>query len=952
MLLVVGGVLAVTIALVASLASYYTDRQNQAGAFGDLAEDLLAWQGDLDASTIQSRKAALAIAADDDVLDHLAGMQARATQAQSHPGQDAQIERALGGLRAALLKRLYLMLRTGAFSSIQIYTTGRLTQYVAPSEAGMLVHLHAGAPVWIRTALGPEVDHPFEHWPSWEESRPPVGVPIPTPGVTVPTVLTSFPAADIAAIDVAVPAITPEEAHAGVLGVLVFRKLIDRAALLDLARRTGQWPVVLSLDGTHRQEVSDLPLFSAVSLRGGQWQQRDGSPIRRWIANTGHGSFYMALSPWRFEGQPRLMLGFALSREKTAQNVAQTVVAILIVAAAIAIASMAIGAFWVRRFTDPIVALTTAAKGIMSTRLVEQDGPALQQLRPIDIRAPDAFNTMVAELRRSFVTLEERVRARTEEVRLQTHYLRAVIDSIPLLVSLKDPQGRYLAANEAMAKNLGLRSVDEMIGRTIGEIRPDLASRYGEADDMRALSTGTAETQTLQVDSETGATWLERFRAPVTDEDGKVLGLVRVTRDITLQKTAESAREAALADAMHLARLRSEFMARMSHELRTPLNAILGYAQILERDAHLTDRQASRIAVIRSSGEHLLNIINDILDLARIDAEKLELTPTEQDLTELVRAVAEIIRIKAREKGLEFRCESAPLPGTVWVDAKRLRQVLLNLLSNAVKFTDRGAIVLRMRPLSEAANGSAEGVVPVRFEVQDSGIGMNCEQVARLFRPFEQVAEISRREGGAGLGLAISQQLVRLMGGRIMVESQPEKGSLFYLELTFPLITARGARTEAATADHERRVVGYEGRRCSILIVDDIPVNRVVLIDMLTCLGFDILEAANGREALEVLQTHKPDLIIMDTVMPIMDGLEATRRIRGTEGVAHIPIFAVSANVAHEDALRNLEAGANAVLPKPVDLRRLLEAISEHLGVRWIYEEEERLIDLGSLRSE
>jgi PAS domain S-box-containing protein len=980
MLLVIGGVLAFTIALVAGLASYYTNRQNEAAAFADLGNDLLAWQGDLDASTAQTRKAALAIAGDEGVLEQLTELLAIEREADTPANQGPQIERTLAYTRAALLNRLYLMLRTGAFSSIAVYTAGRVSQYVSPAEAGMLVRWPPGAPVWVSTPLGPETNRPFEHWPSWEPARPPAGVSLPMPEVSLPTVLNSFPAADTAAVDVAVPlqaviqhfprrlvgrptehllsslsigdgrkmpeTNATDETGPVTLAVLVFRKLLGRATLRDLATKTDKWPVLLSLDGTHRQELTEFPLFSAELLRKVQSQESDrnlSSRVIRNTVNTAYGSFYLVLSRWWFDGQPRLVLGFALSRDKTLQNVRQTVVAILIVAAAILFASMAIGVYWVRRFTDPIVALTAAANAIVHTRVVERDGLVPEQLLPIDIRAPDeigdlalAFNTMIAELRRSFVTLEQRVRARTEEVRLQTRYFRTLIDTIPLRVSLKDPQGRYLAANEPLAKACGLKSADGMIGKTDAEIRPDLASaRFGSADDLHVMRTKTRETQVLQVDSDTGPVWIERFRAPVMDEDDRVLGLVRVTRDITVQKAAESAREMALAEAIRLARLRSEFLAQLSHELRTPLNAILGYAQILQQDRRLTERQGTRIAIIRESGEHLLNLINDILDLARIDAEKLDLAPTDEDLSQLVRSVAEIIRVKAREKGLTFHCESAPLPGTVRLDARRFRQVLLNLLSNAVKFTDRGEIALRVQPLPAPEYGTPEGAVAVRFEVQDSGIGMSAEQMSRLFQPFEQVGDVHRREGGAGLGLAISQQLVRLMGGRITVESQPGKGSLFGFELKLPVVTVTEAPTDGAAAGDEHPET-YEGPRRSILVVDDLPVNRAVLTDMLTTAGFEIFEATNGQEAVAAVQRHKPDLVIMDTVMPVMDGLEATRRIRATAAFAQIPIFAVSANAAHEEAVRNYEAGVNVVLPKPIDMEQLLQAIGEHLSLRWV----------------
>lgn len=978
MLLVLIGVLVFTIALVASLASYYTNRQNQEAAFADLGNDLRAWQDDLQACTAQIRKAALAIAGDEGGLEQLNQMLTIELQvdALEKERQSATIERTLSYTKAVSLNRLYLMLRTGAFSSIAVYTGGRLSHYVSASEAGMSVRWDMGPAVWIRTPLGPLADRPFENWPSWEETHPPAGVALSMPELEVPSVTNTFPTPDAAAIDVAVPlqavvqhfaytlpvhptqqlvsglrvgqgATMPKdtalEESPRTLVVLVFRKLVDRGVLRALATKTGKWPVLLSLDGEHRQELTDFRLFSAELLQKirGEGGARDpSSRIVYSTVGTGHGSFYVALSSWRYEGQPRLMLGFALSREKTEQNVQQTVEAILIVAAAILLISIAIGMYWVKRVTDPIIALTGAVNGIVGPHsLADGEGHHPMQLRPIDVRAPDeigdlanAFNTMVAELRRSFETLEQRVRARTEELRRQARYFRTLIDTIPLWVSLKDPNGRYLAANEPLAKFCGLKSADEMIGKTDAEIRPGLESRSAVGDDVEIMSRKKRETEILQIDSGAGPVWVERFRAPVMDEDGRVLGLVRVTRDITVQKAAEAAREMALAEAVRLARLRSEFLARLSHELRTPLNGILGYAQVLQQDSSLTDRQAQRIAVIKSSGEHLLNLINDILDLARIDAGRLELMPTELDLCEFLRAVTNIIRVKAREKGVAFQCDFPALAGAVRVDAKRLRQVLLNLLSNAVKFTDRGEIALRVCALSMAANESSGNTVLLHFEVQDSGIGMTAEQMARIFQPFEQVGDSRRREGGAGLGLAISQQLVQLMGGRIRVESQPGRGSLFAFELQLPIAVA-------AASAAEKRVVGFAGRRRSILVVDDVAINRSVLVEMLSSLGFEVFEAGTGQEALDALQRRRVDLILMDIVMPIMDGLEATRRIRGSGEFARVPIIAVSASATPEEATRSYEAGVNGFLAKPVAQAALLQAIGEQLELTWVYEE-------------
>ena len=386
--------------------------------------------------------------------------------------------------------------------------------------------------------------------------------------------------------------------------------------------------------------------------------------------------------------------------------------------------------------------------------------------------------------------------------------------------------------------------------------------------------------------------------------------------------------------------VKSTFLANMSHELRTPLNAILGYAQILRRDAEqLSRRHASGLATIQDSGQHLLNLINDILDLARIEAGKLSLYPTDCNVPALLDLVSKIIRVKSEEKSLSFRCDAAPdLPSDVKADDKRLRQVLLNLLCNAVKFTDRGEVSLRVlkvahtpaQPDGETGESGTPDRVRLRFEVQDTGIGMDDEQMAYLFKRFEQVGDAQRREGGSGLGLAISQQLIRMMGGNIEVASQPGKGSLFWFELDLPVALVK--RTFQPT----QKITGYQGPRKKLLVVDDVPQNRVLLIDALHPLGFDVVDAENGQECLDLLDAVNPDLIVMDVMMPVMDGREATRRIRKRPRFAKIPIIASSASATREDEMLCYEAGADVFVPKPIDNDALLKIIGERLSLAWM----------------
>jgi len=388
-------------------------------------------------------------------------------------------------------------------------------------------------------------------------------------------------------------------------------------------------------------------------------------------------------------------------------------------------------------------------------------------------------------------------------------------------------------------------------------------------------------------------------------------------------------------------RAKSSFLANMSHELRTPLNAVLGYAQILQREPGLGERAATGIDTIRRSGEHLLTLINGLLDLARIEAGKVELYADTADLHTLLRTVTNIIRVNTQEKRLSFICELASdLPRAVHVDGKRLGQVLLNLLGNAVKFTEHGEVRLRVRTL-----GADAASARIRFEVIDTGIGIAEDQHEAIFHPFEQAPEVQRRYGGTGLGLVISQQLVGMMRSTIHVDSRLAQGSRFWFDLELPL--AHGdVPTPRDSAAHT--VAGYRGRRRTVLVVDDVAGNRATMVDLLAPLGFQVVEAENGEAGLQMARRLRPDLILMDNVMPVMDGLETTRRLRQLPELREVPVIAVSASASLEDQRDSHAVGANAFLPKPIDLQHLLAEIGRLLRIGWIGPDDEPLPGPGT----
>jgi PAS domain S-box-containing protein len=392
--------------------------------------------------------------------------------------------------------------------------------------------------------------------------------------------------------------------------------------------------------------------------------------------------------------------------------------------------------------------------------------------------------------------------------------------------------------------------------------------------------------------------------------------------DLSERRRAEAEQQARQA-AEAASRAKSAFLANMSHELRTPLNGILGYAQVLERDPAMGERQLAGINVIKKSGEHLLTLINDILDMAKIEAGKMELYPADIPLARFVQTISEIVGVKAEQKGLLLVCDLAPdLPTWVLADEKRLRQVLLNLLSNAIKFTDHGRVTLQVRFVPPDRLG---------FEVRDTGIGISADQLGIIFEPFEQAGDVRRHLAGTGLGLSISRQYVRLMGGEIRVDSQVGQGSTFRFDIQAPPLQATA--TVAATGT----VTGYAGPRKKVLVVDDVAENRAVTTDLLASLGFDVAEAANGEEGLEMAQRLRPDLILLDVAMPKMDGLEAVRILRQWEGFRDLPVIALSASVSDSDSEQCLAAGMNAFLPKPLEVDMLLEQMASLLRLEWTY---------------
>jgi len=410
-------------------------------------------------------------------------------------------------------------------------------------------------------------------------------------------------------------------------------------------------------------------------------------------------------------------------------------------------------------------------------------------------------------------------------------------------------------------------------------------------------------------------------------------------QDIENLKLAAASLSQAKEQAEAANRAKSEFLANMSHELRTPLNGILGYAQILERDKGLAPHQLTGVNIIHQSGEHLLTLINDILDLSKIEAGRIEIHPNEFDLTKFLESIINVIRLRAEQNGLTFTYQPmADLPIAVTGDEKRLRQVLINLLSNAVKFTKQGSVTLKVGP----------HYGKIRFQIEDTGVGIPEDHLDLIFQPFRQVGEVYMKSEGTGLGLSISKRLVEAMNSELKLISNLGAGSTFWFDVELPqAFHWRGAETF-----HPPLMVGYRhvsNRPLKILVVDDKAINRSLAIDLLSPLGFEMSEAVDGQNAIEQAKTIQPDIVLMDIVMPIMNGLEATRQIRQepslnpthfglVSNMAHdVIIIAASASAFDNDYVESLQAGCNDFIAKPLHLEKLLQKLETLLGLQWMY---------------
>ena len=547
----------------------------------------------------------------------------------------------------------------------------------------------------------------------------------------------------------------------------------------------------------------------------------------------------------------------------------------------------------------------------------------------------DTGESFPAEVTLTALQLEGRpvlqavVRDLTERKQAEIEHA-AIIATAPEGFFIADREGRLLEVNDTYCRMSGY-SRAELLTRRVSELEAEDTVQDIQQRTAKIIAQGQDQFESRHRRQD-GSTFDIAASVQFSSMRGGVL--ICFLQDITERKQAEALLRAAKATAEAASLAKSRFLANMSHEIRTPMNAIIGFSQLLLREAERSGRcQPEHVATILRSGEHLLRIINDILEMARIESGRVTLNPAPFDLCRLLEDLERMFSLRAQTKQLRFQIEQqGEVPRHLLADETKLRQVLINLLGNAVKFTPNGgAITLRVRSEPEPA-----GALRLHAEVEDTGVGIAPEDLPHLFEPFFQTHDSQRISGGTGLGLPISQEFVRLMDGKFEVASQVGVGSTFRFDVR--VSQAQGIAAEA------KRPSAYGSLRlqpgqpaCRALVVDDQPENLQLLTLLLAPVGFEIRTAVDGAEAVAQCQEWAPHLVLMDLRMPGMDGYEATRRLRAAHGTT-VKIIALSAGVFIEDRQRAVAEGADAFLAKPFDHADLLDRIKELVGVDYVYD--------------
>lgn len=513
----------------------------------------------------------------------------------------------------------------------------------------------------------------------------------------------------------------------------------------------------------------------------------------------------------------------------------------------------------------------------------------------------------------------------TQKLIVSEHRIKHLLDSIGEGVFGLDEKGIFSFVNPAACTFLGFDS-KELIGNDLHQIMYEYGISSSQ-EQIIGIEQSIGEIQLLRKDQT--HFYAEYISTPIIDKYNGLEGTVVVFSDITQRKINEEAMQQAKENAEAANRSKSLFLANMSHELRTPLNAILGFAHLMLKDQDLQTTQKENLQTIHNSGKHLLNIISEILEVAKLQAGKIEINNSSFDFHSFLENILFIFVNRAEAKGITFLTNDfSSLPYYIDGDEQRLRQILFNLLGNALKFTKHGSITLDVN----FKNNQLE------FQIKDTGIGIKEEELQLVFKPFEQAKSTQEQKEGTGLGLAITQELVILMGGQISVSSVYGQGTTFSVKL---YTTESSSGDILQKFDKTQSVLAPKYlKKFKALIVDDIYENRTLLVQVVNHLGFNTCEAENGLLAIEQLYNEKPDIILMDIQMPHMNGYEAIEEIRSGDINPNIPIVLISANVFEEEQKKALELGANAFIGKPVQESNIISALKKFLDVEFVSQAE------------
>jgi signal transduction histidine kinase/DNA-binding response OmpR family regulator len=690
------------------------------------------------------------------------------------------------------------------------------------------------------------------------------------------------------------------------------------------------------------------------------------------IANSHQGEFningqrqFVQVVPMKTEeGLDWLIMVVVSESDFMEQINANTRNTILLCLGAFGLATL-LGIYTARRISKPLLRLADAAQSISEGNLDQT--VAVGGTKELNLLA-QVFNQMVRQLRESWSALErtneeleDRVEQRTTEiadknVQLQQEIrerqkveaalkaseteLRLMFAAMTDTVVVFDAQGRYLKYIQTQSSS-EQPNIDR-VGKTVFDVLPETVARSVFEAIQQALQLRNHLKDTKQVRKnifveyclsvEHREMWFLASVSPLSDQ-----AVLWVARDITKLKQTEIALKQAKesADAANVAK--SQFLSNMSHELRTPLNIILGFTQLLLRNSSFDARQRDYLDTINRSGEDLLTLINDVLEMSKIEAGRVTVNNISFDLYELLDRLQQMFMLKARSKGLQLIFMRSPeVPQYICADESKLRQVLVNLIGNAIKFTQTGSVTVSVQP---EPGQSEDQSLSLQFSVADTGCGIASKDFGRLFEPFVQTASGYQVQEGTGLGLPISQRFARLMGGDLSVESTLGQGSTF----TFNIRTSAVVSDQVPKPTPSREVIGLEPGQPTyrILITEDKRENRRLLVELLEPLGFEVREAEDGQSAIEIWRSWSPDLIWMDIRMPVMNGFEATQAIKSVAGDHPPVIIALTGSAFEEDRLKAIAVGFDDFVRKPMRMSTIFEKMAGHLGVRYLYADQQ-----------